>query len=205
MPEEAPIPCAPAPVDPEQAARELANAKRRQRRVRKVSTGETRGKGRGNGVPLIPATKEDAEKAIDSLVTEAVADIAKGKQLPVVKKTGMTLLMKAQIMSVLGDDIEQAREVFANKLLATAVKINERIDREVENFPLNGLGFVQAVCIDKSEALRSKSAAAAGTAHVSLMINQFSDGSVDKQKLIDSLLGKFVPTTEVQVKPVEPA
>jgi hypothetical protein len=187
-------------IDMEQAARELANAKRRQRRVRRKA-GE--GKGRGNSTPLIPATKEEAEKAIDSLVSEAVEDIARGKRLPAVKQTGLTLQMKAQIMSVLGDDIEQAREVFANKLLATAVKINERIDREVENFPLNGLGFVQAVCIDKSEALRSKSAAAAGTAHVSLMINQFGEQGVDKQKLIDSLLGKFVP--EVQAKPVDQA
>jgi hypothetical protein len=200
VPEEAAIPFPQATADPEQAARELANAKRRQRRVRRRKGEAT---GRGNGTPLIPATKEEAEKAIDSLVTEAVEDITKGKRLPAVKQTGMTLQMKAQIMSVLGDDIEQAREVFANKLLATAVKINERIDREVENFPLNGLGFVQAVCIDKSEALRSKSAAAAGTAHVSLMINQFGENGVDKQKLIDSLLGKFVP--EVQAKPVDQA
>jgi hypothetical protein len=202
MPEEAAIPFPQATADTEQAARELANAKRRQRRVRKVSTGETRGKGRGNGSPLIPATPEEAKKNIDAIVATAVQDITKGKALPT-KAVGQTLQMKAAVMAVLGENVEEARAIFADRLLATAMKLANRIDAEVEDLPANSLAFTAAVMIDKSEALRNKNASSAHGASVSVQINQFSDGSLDKQKLIDSLLGKFVP--EVQAKPVDQA
>jgi hypothetical protein len=186
-------------VDPEQAARELANAERRQRRIRRSKAGNM-GKGRGNGTPLIPASMDEAKKNIEVLVASAVEDITKGKLTPT-KQVGQTLQMKAAIMAVLGENVEEARAIFADRLLATAVKLADRIDREVEKIPLQSVAFNLAVVTDKSEALRNKSAASAGVANVSLQINQFSDGSVDKQKLIDSLLGKFVP--EAQVKPVQ--
>jgi hypothetical protein len=201
MPEDVP-PTIPF-VDPEQAARELANAGRRQRRIRRTKAG-TIGKGRGSGTPLIPASMDEAKKNIDVLVASAVEDITKGKLVPT-KQTGLTLQMKAQVMAVLGENVEEARAIFADRLLATAVKLADRIDREVENIPLQSVAFNLAVVTDKSEALRNKSAASAHGANVSVQINQFSDGSLDKQKLIDQLLGKFVPTTEVQATPVPPA
>lgn len=198
MPEDVP-PTIPFP-DPEQAARELANAGRRQRRIRRKA-GE--GKGRGNSTPLIPASMEEAKKNIDVLVASAVQDITKGKIAPT-KQTGLTLQMKAQVMAVLGENVEEARAIFADRLLATAVKLADRIDREVDDLPRQSLAFNLAVVTDKSEALRNKSASSAHGANVSVQINQFSDGSVDKQKLIDSLLGKFVPEVQV-VSPTPPA
>jgi hypothetical protein len=201
MPEEAAIPFPQATADTEQAARELANAKRRQRRVRKVSTGETRGKGRGNGTPLVPATPEEAKKNIDAIVATAVQDITKGKALPV-KAVGQTLQMIAAVMAVLGENVEEARAIFADRLLATAVKLANRIDAEVDNLPMSSLGFHLAVLADKSEALRNKSAASSHGAAVSVQINQFGNGEESKQKIIDALLGKFVPTTEVSATPV---
>lgn len=203
MPEEAsPIPF-PASPDPEQAARELANAKRRQRRVRRKATKDTRGSGRGNGVPLIPATPEEAKKNIDAIVATAVEDITKGRSLPV-KAVGQTLQMKAAVMAVLGENVEEARAIFADRLLATAVKLADRIDAEVAELPASSLAFTAAVMIDKSEALRNKSAASSHGAAVGQQINVFADGSLNKEALIKSLLGQFQPETPAdKAKPVD--
>lgn len=181
-------------MDPADAARELANATRRQRRIRRKA-GE--GKGRGNSTPLIPATAQEAKKNIETLVAVAVKDITKGK-IPPVKQAGLTLQMKAQVMAVLGDNVEEARAIFADRLLATAVKLANRIDEEVATIPQSSLAFTAAVMIDKSEALRNKTASSSAGANVSVQINQFGSGEESKQRIIDSLLGKFVPTTEVR-------
>lgn len=161
-----------------------------------------------NGEKIVdPATKAEAKKNLDKLVAEAVEKVVTGDPVlgAVAEKTlsqSLSLRARAQVLAVLGEDIEQARTYFADQLLATAHKIVGRIDREVEDLPASSLGFLAAVMVDKSEQLRNKTASNPQNAQVNIQVNQFGDGSIDRQAIIDKLTG-FVPkagATEVKAE-----
>ena len=162
------------------------------------------GKGR-TGVPIPPpAEGAEAKAFVKKLAAEATEIVTQGKELPASYKAkfeGMSSVVRAHILSYLGEDVERARADFAAELLSNCREVAQHIMTEWKDYPeAQKLYWFTALC-DKSQALSTKAASSATVASVNLQINTFGDGSIDKNKLIDSLLGKFTP--EVEAEPVK--
>ena len=188
------------PTTPESIAR-------RERRKRKRSA---MGKGKGNGEPIPPpADAATAKQFVGQLVAEAAQAVVSAKPVSAGARAlyeNMSATTRANIMAMLGPDIEEARVEFANEMLATARRIAQRIGRDIEELPMSSLGFTLAVLTDKSEQLRTKAASSSQGAKVGAQINIFADGSVDKEKLISQLTGAaFALPQPVNVTPPAPS
>jgi hypothetical protein len=93
---------------------------------------------------------------------------------------------KAAILSILGENIEEAKGQFADYLLAGARKMAGLIIEQADELPPGQRAFALSVLIDKSEALRAKQASSANGAKVMVQINNYGDG-IDREALIRDL------------------
>lgn len=149
-----------------------------------------------------PATKAEVKKNMEALVKQtALAVVAENPPVKAPLVQGMTAQTKANVLAILGPDIDAARALFSDRMLVVASKVLDRIEREIEDIPHASLGFNLSVLTDKSEVLRSKNAVSAKGAQVTQQINCFGDG-IDREKLIATLLGKFTPDPVQEAKPV---
>lgn len=185
---------------------ELAKPKRPTRKAwkEKEAAGKTR---TGTELPKV-ASKKEAKAYMQELAKEALETVVAGKELPVAYKEKfekMSFGVKAKIMSMLGDDIDAARATFAQELLADARAVKDVIMEEFHDYPPHVKTFWFTALVDKGEALRQKSAAAASVANVNTQITIYGDGVVDKAALINQLSGAaFGLQPERAAVPVQP-
>lgn len=164
----------------------------------------------GRGKTKSPvATKETVAKALDLMVKDVAADVARGIEVQGMPKSAELALgsttTRRNLLAILGPDIESARAHFADKLLATANKIHDRIEREVDDLPASSLAFTMAVLVDKQEVLRAKNGATATGAKVGGSINVFMDGAVDREAIMRTLLGQGIEQKPaIDVTPAQP-
>jgi hypothetical protein len=163
----------------------------------------------GKPVPP-PATKAKAKEMIDQIVQEAAAAITSESATLISEKNKrdyekMSMSVRANIYAILGPDIDAARMLFADKLLATAHKIHARIDAEVDDIPQQSLAFTMAVMVDKQEALRAKAGTSSRGAQVNIQVNQFGDGKIDREAIMRQLNPHaFAAVDAVTVTPTTP-
>ena len=159
---------------------------------------------RGNKIPP-PASPKKAEKIVKAFVADSVAAIVADKEKVLTDSDHrqyeqMTGRVKAQIMSLLGPDVEAARTLFADEMLATARLLVQRIANEASSLPHSTLAFTMSCLVDKSEALRNKQASSASGAKVAIQINNYGDGAIDRNELMAQLHPQLAK--EVEAKPV---
>jgi len=173
----------------------------------KVKKRKMQGKG-NSGKPLPKAaTKAVAKQVMEAMVKEVAESVVKNE--PVKPEAAylvenMSPTTRANLLSLLGPDIESARQHFADKMLMTANKIHDRIEREIEDLPHSTLAFTMSVLLDKQEALRTKAGTSAGGAKVGNQINLFCDGTVNREEIISRLTGAAFGV-EQETKPVAPS
>lgn len=149
------------------------------------------GKGGGKKIPP-PASPKKAEKMVKKLVADSVAAIVQDKEAVLTdvdrrQYDEMSGRVRAQIMALLGPDVEAARSLFADEMLSTARLLVQRIAKEASEIPHSNLAFTMSCLVDKSEALRNKQASSAAGAKVAIQINNYGDGAVDRAELMAQL------------------
>lgn len=165
-----------------------------------------RGKGRGNG-PLIPppADEKTTKAVIAQLEGEAMRAIVTGAKVDDRAKElyeNMTGTVRAHIMSLLGPDIEEARRMYADELMANSRTVAQHMMANFTEFPPSVQAFICAMFADKSEMLRAKTASSAHGAKVQIQINQWGTGEIDRERLIAQLHGTFIEPTQAEPVPV---
>jgi len=130
---------------------------------------------------------------VEQIAKEALAIVVNDSPVPhevAAKYAGMTKRVKAHILSYLGDDIEAAKAEFAKELLANSREVAQHIMGNYKDFPPSVQAFVFTAMYDKSQAAETKLSATPRSANVQVNINNYSDGTVDKKKIIDQILGE---------------
>ncbi len=152
------------------------------------------------------ASPKKVQAVVKKLVADSVGAIVEDKRAelsPTATKQfeRMSRETRRRVVSLLGTDIEAARTLFADEMLATARQIVQRIAREADQLPHSTLGFVMSCLIDKSEALRAKQASTAGGARVNVQINAYGDGAIDRLELMKELHPEIAQAVKVQAEP----
>ena len=145
----------------------------------------------GNPIPQ-PASPKEAKEMMKTLAIEATKAVVEGKKLnteAVARYEHMSSVVRAHILSYLGEDIEKARGVFADELLSNARKAAQYLMDNFEGLPPSVQSFVFTAMVDKSELLRTKNATSAAGANVGNQVNVFCGGGVDKEAIIAQLTG----------------
>jgi len=142
---------------------------------------------------VIPASPKKAERMIKKLVADALPAVAEGLETDAalgrrttIEYQQLSQKTKAAILSILGENIEDAKGQFADYLLAGARKMAGLIIEEADQLPPGQRAFALSVLIDKSEALRAKQMSSSGGAKVMVQINNYGEG-IDREALIRDL------------------
>ena len=129
-----------------------------------------------------------ASKLLDKLPT-AILEGANVRQLAL--KEGLSQVNASNLVAAIGTPLEEFNAKLIGKLGRIADKYLDRIEREVDNMPLNALAYTGLMLLDKRTNLTGRSNPAGQS--VNVQINN-SGVQFSKEDLLDLLEGKKKPS-----------